>query len=126
MFSLVYTVYCKKEPPELRCSVKNSVLKNFVNVIGKHVLESLNKVASLTPILKKIYQRLPLPCTHTTHCYLPVLLYIQHLLLHHHCCYSKAVEQRCSIKKGVFRNFAKLTGKHLYQSLFFNKVTGLL
>ena len=28
-------------------------------------------------------------------------------------------------KKGVLRNFAKLTGKHLYQSLFFNKVAGL-
>ena len=25
-------------------------------------------------------------------------------------------------KKGVIRNFAKLTGKHLCQSLFFNKV----
>ena len=28
-------------------------------------------------------------------------------------------------KKGVLRNIAKLTGKHLYQSLFFNKVAGL-
>ena len=28
-------------------------------------------------------------------------------------------------KKGVFRNFAKFTGKHLRQSLFFNKVVGL-
>ena len=28
-------------------------------------------------------------------------------------------------KKGVFRNFTKFTGKHLYQSLFFNKVAGL-
>ena len=27
-------------------------------------------------------------------------------------------------KKGVLRNFAKFTGKHLYQSLFFNKVAG--
>ena len=33
--------------------------------------------------------------------------------------------QRCSMKKGVFRNFAKFTGKHLCQSLFFNKVDGL-
>ena len=33
--------------------------------------------------------------------------------------------QRCSIKKGVFRNFTKVTGKHLCQSLFFNKVAGL-
>ena len=28
-------------------------------------------------------------------------------------------------EKGVFRNFAKFTGKHLYQSLFFNKVADL-
>ena len=31
---------------------------------------------------------------------------------------------RCSIKKGILRNFAKFTGKHLCQSLFFNKVAG--
>ena len=29
-------------------------------------------------------------------------------------------------KKGVLRNFAKFTGKHLCQSLFFNKVEGSL
>ena len=28
-------------------------------------------------------------------------------------------------KKGVLRNFTKFTGKHLWQSLFFNKVAGL-
>ena len=28
-------------------------------------------------------------------------------------------------KKGVFEDYAKFTGKHLYQSLFFNKVAGL-
>ena len=52
------------------------------------VLESLfDKVAGLTPILKNISQRLLLHCTRTTHCYLSVLLYIQHLLPHHHCYY---------------------------------------
>ena len=30
--------------------------------------------------------------------------------------------QRCSLREGVLRNFAKFTGKHLYQNLFFNKV----
>ena len=29
-----------------------------------------------------------------------------------------------SVKKGVLRNFTKFTGKHLCQSLFFNKVAG--
>ena len=33
--------------------------------------------------------------------------------------------QRCSVRKCVIRNFAKFTGKHLYQRLFFNKVLGL-
>ena len=29
------------------------------------------------------------------------------------------------LKKGALKNFTKFTGKHLYQSLFFNKVTDL-
>ena len=33
--------------------------------------------------------------------------------------------QEVFCKKGVLRNFAKFTGKHLCQSLFFNKVAGL-
>ena len=33
--------------------------------------------------------------------------------------------RRCSVSKGVLRNFAKFTGKHLCQSLIFNKVAGL-
>ena len=37
---------------------------------------------------------------------------------------SSHPEEFC--KKGVLRNFAKLTGKHLCQGLFFNKVAGRL
>ena len=33
---------------------------------------------------------------------------------------TEAVAQRCSLRKGVFRNFAKFTGKHQRQKLFFN------
>ena len=36
---------------------------------------------------------------------------------------SSRPEELC--KKGVLENFAKFTGKHLCQSLFSNKVTGL-
>ena len=32
---------------------------------------------------------------------------------------------KCSIRKGVLRNFTKFSGKHLCQSLFFNKVASL-
>ena len=31
---------------------------------------------------------------------------------------------RCSVRKSALENFAKLTGKHLWQSLFFDKVAG--
>ena len=36
----------------------------------------------------------------------------------------RSSRQRGSVKKGVLRDFAKFTGKHLCQSLFFNKVAG--
>ena len=39
--------------------------------------------------------------------------------------YSRSSHRRYSTKKSVLRNFAKCTGKHLWQSLFFNKVAGL-
>ena len=38
---------------------------------------------------------------------------------------SRSRHQRCSMQKGVRRNFTKFKGKHLCQSLFFNKVTSL-
>ena len=41
------------------------------------------------------------------------------------CAKNRSSHRICSVKKGVLRNFAKFTRKHLYQSLFFNKVIGL-
>ena len=35
---------------------------------------------------------------------------------------SRSSHQRCSVRKGVLRNFAKFTGKYLCQNPFFNKV----
>ena len=37
----------------------------------------------------------------------------------------RSSHQRCSVTKGILRNFAKFTRKHLCQSRFFNKVAGL-
>ena len=37
----------------------------------------------------------------------------------------KRIRPKVFCKKGVLRNLGKLTGKHLCQSLFFKKVTGL-
>ena len=38
---------------------------------------------------------------------------------------ARSSHRSCSIKKGILKNFSKFTGKHLCQSLFFNKVAGL-
>ena len=37
----------------------------------------------------------------------------------------RSSHRRCSVKKDVLRNFAKFTGKHLCQRLFFNSLAGL-
>ena len=37
----------------------------------------------------------------------------------------RSSHRRCSVRKGILRNFAKLIRKHMYQRLFLNKVTGL-
>ena len=37
----------------------------------------------------------------------------------------RSSHRRCSVRKGVFRDFAKFTGKYPCQSLFFNKVVDL-
>ena len=39
--------------------------------------------------------------------------------------WNKIRKKGCSMKKGVPKTFAKFTGKHLCQSLFFNKAAGL-
>ena len=50
-----------------------------------------------------------------------------HLILYLGDCIDyRSSDRRCSIKKGLLKNFAKFTGKYLYQSLFFNKVAGLM
>ena len=38
--------------------------------------------------------------------------------------FPEAVVRSCSVKKVFLGNFAKFTGKHQCQSLFFNKVAG--
>ena len=38
---------------------------------------------------------------------------------------NRSGHRTCSIKKVVRENFAKSTGKHLCQSLFFNKIAGI-
>ena len=39
--------------------------------------------------------------------------------------FCRSSHQRCSVRKSILGNFTKFTGKHVCQSLFFNKVVGL-
>ena len=50
-----------------------------------------------------------------THC--KVVHYSLHVKL-------RSSHRKCSISKGILRNFAKFTGKYLRQGLFLNKVAG--
>ena len=52
-----------------------------------------------------------------------ILLHVRKLARKYEYTQKQPPEVFC--KKGVLRNFAKFTGKHLCQSLFFNKVSGL-
>ena len=38
---------------------------------------------------------------------------------------DRSSHQWCSVRKGILRNFAKFTRKHICQRFFFNKVAGL-
>ena len=57
------------------------------------------------------------------------MLYEAHidiLLLMSNVSLSRRSHRRCSVKKSDLKNFTKFIEKHLCQSLFFNKVAGLL
>ena len=38
----------------------------------------------------------------------------------------RSSHRRCSVRKVVHKNFTKFTGKHLFQSLLFNNIAGLM
>ena len=55
-----------------------------------------------------------------------LLVFLQHQIrFSFYFTHYRISQERRSIKKVVIGNFVKLTGKHLCQSLFFNKVAGL-
>ena len=54
--------------------------------------------------------------------FLVKLIRSNHILSHNRSSTFKSSRQRFSVKKGVLKNFAKFTGKHLFWSLFLNKV----
>ena len=63
MSSLVYTVYCEKQPSEQRCSVKKGALKDFVNFAGKHLCWSLFRPEKFISVKPDTYFEEHLPTT---------------------------------------------------------------
>ena len=90
VFSLVYTVYGQKLPPEYRCSVRKGVLKKFVKFIGKHLCWSLILIKLQAWHL--FWRTSAYDCFCTALASLAVagaypFYFIQHLLRPHHCYY---------------------------------------
>ena len=133
---------------------KKGVLRNFAKFTRKHLCQSLlfNKVAWLSPatlLKKKLWHRcfpvnfakfLKTPFLTEEHIFLQnassvlfCLVTYSHIL--ENCgeedrknlglsFQTRSNRRRSSMKKGVLKNFAKFTGKHLCQGLFFDKVAG--
>ena len=59
------------------------------------------------------------------HDWFPVKLEFIHITYFFGMVRNRSSHQRCFVVEGVLRNFAKFLGKHLCQSLFFNKAAGL-
>ena len=101
---------------------KKGALKNFRKFHKKTpLLVSLfKKVAGMTPILKNICQRLLLHFTHTTVTYPFYFIFSTFFLI-----ITVTTQKQSSggvlLEKVSLEIFAKFTGKHLYQRLFYDK-----
>ena len=66
---------------------------------------------------------------HVTNCDRSLMVYISQIVFVLNICKDLSVRRsshrRCSVRKSVPRNFAKFTGKHLCQILFFDKLADL-
>ena len=80
-----------------------------------------------TPILQNICERLLPSLTNiaTVHQVVRITGNYDKLISEVNSNINRSSHWRCSVRKDVLEKFAKLTGKRLYQSLFFNKVSGL-
>ena len=82
-------------------------------VLLKAILKNFKGKAFVLHLICKI--RTNLSCLHLEKAFLDTLC--KKLLY-------RSSHRRSSVRKDVLRNFAKFTGKHMCQSLFFNKVAG--
>ena len=116
-------VFCEKGSP-----------RNFAKFTGKHLWQSLffNKVAGLRPatLLKKRLWHWCFPVNFAK--FLRTPFYTEHLWwlllqkVYLRIDFTQLRSSRLEVfcRKRVLRNFAKFTGKHVSESLFFNKNAG--
>ena len=117
------------------------VLKSFIKFIGKHLWQSLylNKAAVLKPatlLKRRLWHRcfpvnfVKFLSTTFYNCFtnyesLYIIAAIHSCLIQNRSENVRSNNQRCSVKKGVLRNFAKFTGKNPCQRLFLIKLQAL-
>ena len=121
---LVPSIHCyhQKQPLEVFC--KKWCSYKFCKIHRKTpVPESIfNKFAGLTAFGLQLY----LKRDSSTDFFLWILgSFEEHLFNRTHLYYCRSSRPKVFCVKGVLRNFTKFTGKHLCQSLCFNKVAGL-
>ena len=93
---------------------------SYVNfLLNYHICGKLHSTVML--VVKSISKNLKI-CARSKNFLIPRS---QREIMKNHQAQIRSSHQRCSMKKGGLRNFTKFTGKHLCQSLFFNKVAGL-
>ena len=104
----------------LPCFLIQSVKMNPWIKFRISIFQKMKELKSLQSVLvqfKYIYSRV-------SNC-LRLLFMVSSLPAPHPPTLLRSSHRRCPIKKCVLKNFAKFTGKHLCQSLLFNKVVGL-
>ena len=121
--------FLRSRHPDVFC--EKGVLRNFTKFTGKHVCQVpfFNKFADLKPAAlskKRLWHR----CFPAKFLQTPSLTeHVRWLLLSCRVQVSRhtfrSSQRRCSLRKGVLRNFIKFIGKQLCQSLLFNEVAGL-
>ena len=75
--------------------------------------------------LRKTKKKMTFALNHKTYSMNHSLHISHYFLFHDQDILPEAATRGVLWKKGVLRNFTKFTGKHLFHSLFFNKVVGL-
>ena len=108
-----------------RCSLKKGALRNFAKFTGKDLRQSLLtcnfiKKETMTQVFSfKFCETFVTSVVSRIYAVDKVTSVVQLLVQ------SQKQPPECSVKIGVLRNLANFTGKHLCQSLSFNKVAGL-